>query len=113
MILGDWSGVDKPQSNVEALILLDPEQYVRRLYQHNDGRYMWLSLIGGRSSKPFHPPDICYDADCWRTQLASKPISLTGGGDIYGLWLIADKETTDQTSFDEHVVFYFYLMREA
>lgn len=113
MVLGEWSGEDKPQSNIEALILLDPEQYVRRLYQHRDGRYIWLSLIGGRSSKPFHPPDICYDADGWRTQLASKSISLTGGGDLYGLWLVANKEATAQTSFDEHIVFYFYLMREA
>lgn len=113
MTLGEWTGTERPQTNVEALILLDPEQYVRRLYQHSDGHFMWLSLIGGRSSKPFHPPDICYDADGWRTLLSSKSIALTKGGDLYGLWLIADKTMPEQESATEHLVFYFYLLRRA
>lgn len=111
--LGDWTGTERPQTNVEALILLDPEQYVHRLYQHSDGRFIWLSLIGGRSSKPFHPSDICYDVDGWRTELASRSIPLKMGGDLYGLWLNADKTMPEQESTTEHRVFYFYLLRRT
>lgn len=110
LVLGEWSGKDKPQSNIEVMILLQPEQYVERLYQHRDGRYLWLSLIGGRSSQPFHPPDICYDADGWRTELDSKKIALSNGGEIYGLWLVGEKKDPKTDKRIDHNVFYFYLL---
>ena len=31
--VGDWTGQDAPETNQEVMILLDPEQYVQRLYQ--------------------------------------------------------------------------------
>jgi Protein of unknown function (DUF3485) len=118
------------------MILLDPEQYIQRLYQNSDGEYIWLSMIGGRSSQPFHAPDICYDADGWQYNLGSYGVDLTGGGKIYGLWLDANKTiaatptapantagadattvntttasttTPSTTTKVEHIVFYFYL----
>lgn len=110
MVLNEWFGEDKPQDNIEALILLDPEQYVRRLYWDKNGRYIWMSLIGGRSSKPFHPPDICYDADGWQTEMASRPIPLERGGELFGLWMAAQKTDLETGRLDEHIVFYFYLL---
>lgn len=109
LILGDWTGKEVPESNQEVIILLNPEQYVQRLYQNSQGQYMWLSMIGGRSSQPFHAPDICYDADGWQYNLSSKAIPLEDGGEVHGLWMEASKVFPGQSEETEHVVFYFYL----
>jgi len=118
LTIGDWQGVNVPETNQEVMILLDPEQYIQRLYQNRAGEYIWLSMIGGRSSQPFHAPDICYDADGWQYNLGSYGVDLTGGGKLYGLWLEANKTLPaaadaqgDQAAPTtlEHIVFYFYL----
>lgn len=109
LTLGDWKGEEVPENNQEVIILLDPEQYVQRLYQNSQGQYMWLSMIGGRSSQPFHAPDICYDADGWQYNLSSKAIPLEDGGEVHGLWMEANKVFPGQTEETEHIVFYFYL----
>jgi len=109
LTVGKWQGEDKPETNEEVMILLDPEQYILRLYQRESGEYLWLSMIGGRSSQPFHAPDICYDADGWQYDLGSHPITLDNGGELYGLWLNAEKPATETQPAMDHVVFYFYL----
>ena len=106
--VGDWVGEEVPETNQEVLILLEPEQYVQRLYQDSQGRYIWLSMVGGRNSQPFHAPDICYDADGWQYDLGSHPTALDGGGELYGLWLDARKQMPEGY-IAEHVVYYFYL----
>lgn len=106
---GDWTGEEVPESNQEVIILLEPEQYVQRLYSNSKGQYMWLSMIGGRSSQPFHAPDICYDVDGWQYTLSSAAIPLEQGGEIYGLWMEADKIFPGDDAPTEHVVYYFYL----
>ena len=35
LTLGDWQGEEVPESNQEVIILLDPEQYVQRLYKNS------------------------------------------------------------------------------
>lgn len=109
LTLGDWQGEEVPENNQEVIILLDPEQYVQRLYRNSQGQYMWLSMIGGRSSQPFHAPDICYDADGWQYNLSSKAIPLEDGGEVFGLWMEANKVFPGQSEETEHIVFYFYL----
>jgi hypothetical protein len=109
LTVGDWQGKSVPETNQEVMILLEPEQYVQRLYQRTTGEYIWLSMIGGRSSQPFHAPDICYDADNWQYSLGSYPIELDNGGKLYGLWLDATKDDPETNQRLEHVVFYFYL----
>lgn len=109
LTIGDWTGIDVPETNQEVMILLDPEQYIQRLYQNSAGQYMWLSMIGGRSSQPFHAPDICYDADGWQYNLGSHPMPLVNGGELYGLWLEAKKQMPGEQNFTEHIVYYFYL----
>jgi len=104
--LGDWQGIEVPQSNLEVFILLEPEQYVQRLYQKPDGKSVWLSLIGSRKSKSFHSPQICYDADGWQTTAGSEPVQLADG-QVYALRLLAAK--TVEGGIAEHVVMYFYL----
>ena len=106
---GDWKGEEVPQTNEEVMILLDPEQYVQRLYRNGRGHYVWLSMIGGRSSRPFHAPDICYDADGWSYDLSSTAIPLDAGGEIHGLWMKAQKTFPGESTPAEHIVFYFYL----
>lgn len=113
MTIGKWVGQDMPDSNREVEILLEPEQYVRRLYQHEDGKYIWLSLIGGRSSQPFHAPDICYDADGWQYNLGSHPFALDNNGQIFGLWLDAEKQVDAESDLLEHFVSYFYVFPDA
>lgn len=102
--LGNWRGEDVPQTNLEVFILLEPEQYVQRLYRDDTGHQLWLTLIGSHKTRSFHPPDLCYDADGWATDLTSRQIALDGGGKLWGLWLSAAKDG------GEHRVFYFYLM---
>lgn len=110
--LGKWTGEDVPQSNIEVFILLEPEQFVQRLYWDDQGRYVWLSMIGGRSSQPFHPPDLCYDADGWRTSMSSRAVPLPEGGAIYGLWMEAEKPIPGAGD-ETHLIFYFYLFPDA
>ncbi len=116
--VGTWSGTVVPETNEEVMILLEPEQYEQRLYRDADGFPMWLSMVGGRSSQPFHAPDICYDADGWQYSLGSYAVPLDDGGEVWGLYLSADKEKPDpdnpgQTTRAEHVVFYFYLFPDG
>lgn len=100
--IGDWEGADIPQSNIEVLILLEPEEYVYRRYRRADGKYVWLSLIGSHQAKSFHSPQICYDADGWNTEVSSEPIELDDGT-LYAFRLVAEKQSW------KHVVLYFYL----
>jgi hypothetical protein len=113
LTVGDWTGVNEPETNQEVLILLEPEQYIQRLYTDSQGRYLWLSMVGGRSSQPFHAPDICYDADGWQYDLGSHATQLDEGGEIYGLWLHGKKQFPDEATPAEHVVYYFYLFPDA
>jgi hypothetical protein len=105
--LGEWVGENTPQTNVEALILLEPEQYIQRKYRLPDGRYLWLSLIGSRKSKSFHSPQICYDTDGWKTEVGSVAVPL-GEGEAYALRLVARKEFEGGATA-RHVITYFYL----
>jgi hypothetical protein len=111
--VGDWQGEDVPETNLEVFILLQPEQFVQRLYRDDAGHYMWLSLVGGRQSRSFHPPDLCYDADGWQTSLSSRAIALDGGGELYGFRLEARKTLPGEPSATEHEAFYFYLFPNA
>ena len=106
LTLGPWTGTDEPQTNVEVFILLEPEQYIQRLYRLPDGRYVWLSLIGSRKSKSFHSPQICYDTDGWRTDASSEVMKLDQG-EAVALRLLAQKPVTGGTI--DQVVLYFYL----
>ena len=107
LTLGEWQGEDVPQTNVEVFILLEPEQYLQRMYRLPDSRFVWLSLIGSRKSKSFHSPQICYDTDGWQTEASSEVVPLSQG-EIYALKLVASK-TYDNGATDEHVITYFYL----
>jgi hypothetical protein len=108
--IGEWQGANVPQTNIEVQILLEPEEYVYRRYRRPDGKYVWLSVIGSRQAKSFHSPQICYDADGWKTAVTSEPVELEEG-EIYALRLEAQKGRWEQ------VVLYFYLypdyLREA
>ena len=86
--------------------MLEPEEYIYRRYRDGDGHVLWLSLIGSRKSKSFHPPQICYSADGWRTQVSSTALELSEG-EVYALQLDADKEN------QRHLVLYFYLWPDA
>lgn len=109
MQMGNWTGEDAPETNQEVMILLDPEQYVQRLYHDDAGHELWLTMVGGRNSQPFHAPDICYDADGWQYNLGSHATPLRDGGEIYGLYLDATKPDPGSNQPWEHVVYYFYL----
>jgi len=100
--VGEWSGTDIPQTNLEVFILLEPEHYVFRRYSREDGRALWLSLIGSRQSKSFHAPQICYASDGWQTDVSSEPIPL-GDGELYALQVVATKGR------ETHVILYFFL----
>lgn len=109
LTVGDWHGEEVPETNQEVMILLDPEQYVQRLYYNSAGQYLWLTMIGGRSSQPFHAPDICYDADGWQYNLGSQAVTLGNGGELYGLWIEATKTFAGDTEPTEQIAYYFYL----
>ncbi len=100
--LDEWTGEDAPQTNVEVQMLLEPEEYVYRRYRREDGKIIWLSIIGSRQAKSFHPPQICYDAAGWRTQVASEEIPLQKGA-MYAMKVGAEKDAWT------HIVLYFFL----
>jgi hypothetical protein len=103
LTIGDWQGEDVPQSNEGVFMILEPEQYDERLYRNSAGQYLWLTLIGGRSSRTFHPPESCYESYGWQTELTSHGITLENGDTLYGMLLDARKDGAEQ------VAFYVYL----
>ncbi len=104
--LGAWRGEDVPQTNLEVFILLEPEQYLQRRYQDAGEHTLWLSVIGSRKSKSFHPPQICYSADNWVTQVSTARLALAEG-EIHALRVDATRGQ------DRHLVLYFYLWPDA
>jgi hypothetical protein len=104
--LGNWRGEDVPQTNLEVFILLEPEQYIQRRYQDAGEHIVWLSVIGSHKSKSFHPPQICYSADGWVTQVSTARLALKEG-EVHALRVDA---TIDQ---ERHLVLYFYLWPDA
>jgi hypothetical protein len=112
LTLGSWQGEELPETNQEVFILLEPEQYVQRRYTNPDGQFVWLTLIGSRKLRSFHPPDLCYIADGWQTALNSRRITLADDSHLGGLWLKANKlapQTADPAFDEEHWAFYFYI----
>lgn len=99
---GEWAGQDVPQDNLEVYLLLQPEQYLFRRYRRADGTLLWLSLLGSREARSFHPPQICYMADGWRTQMQSERVPLDRG-ELWAMHLLAQKGEV------WHSVLYFYL----
>jgi len=100
--LGDWTGEDVPQDNLEVYVLLQPEQYLFRRYRRPDGTLLWLSLLGSREARSFHPPQICYTADGWQTEMRSEAVPLAAG-ELWAMHLLARKGEARQS------VLYFYL----
>jgi len=100
--LGDWTGEDVPQDNLEVFLLLQPEQYLFRRYRRSDGTLLWLSLLGSREARSFHPPQICYTADGWQTEMRSEAVPLAAG-ELWAMHLLARKGEARQS------VLYFYL----
>jgi hypothetical protein len=98
--LGRWLGHDIEERNQEVFLYLQPEQYVKRLYELKDdpqGRYVWLFLIGSRQLRSFHHPDICYSAIEWQTEVTSQAVTLPSG-DLYALRIAAHNERERQMS---------------
>ena len=106
--VGDWTGTETTTTDINALIMLEPEQFIQRLYRRPDGRAIWLTLIGSRQSRSFHPPTACYDADGWQTDSTAVSIPLTHGA-INGVLIKAVKPTTTDQPPTEQRSFYFYL----
>ena len=103
--LGKWAGQEIPERNQEVYLLLEPEQFVKRLYEvENDPqhRYVWLYLIGSRQLKSFHHPDICYSAIDWQTTVSSERIALDEG-DLHALKIAA------RNSAEQQISLYFFI----
>jgi hypothetical protein len=103
--VGDWHGVDVPASP-DVAVYLEPEQYVVRYYERGEpgGPVLWLSLIGSRQAKSFHPPPLCYTT--WHTDVGSTAIPLDGG-DLHALTLVVSQGER------RYVMLYFYLWPDA
>jgi len=102
--LADWQGVDMSRSREDVLIYLEPDHYVSRLYTLPDGRALWLSLIGGRQAKSFHPPQICYAG--WQTEVAGEAVALVEGY-LNMLRVVARRGA------EEHIILYTFLWPDA
>lgn len=101
--VGNWHGVDVPASP-DVAEYLEPEQYVVRYYERESGPALWLSLIGSRQAKSFHPPPLCYTT--WHTEVGSTTIPLDGG-DLHALTLVVSQGERC------YVMLYFYLWPDA
>lgn len=104
LTVGDWQGVDVSRSRQDVQIYLSPDYYVSRLYTLPDGRAVWLSLIGGRQARSFHPPQICYTG--WQTEVQGEEVTLAAGR-LYTLRVVARRAE------EEHIILYFFLWPDA
>lgn len=104
----DWWGEETQVSTVNALIMLEPEQIVERLYVNSQGQYIWLTLIGSRQSRSFHAPTDCYYSAGWDTELDFRTIPLATG-EVHGMLIDAQKADTQQASSEQQLSYYFYL----
>jgi hypothetical protein len=104
LTLGDWQGVDVSRTREDVLIYLEPDYYISRQYALPDGRAVWLSLIGGRRAKSFHPPQICYTG--WQTDVQGEEVPLEEGR-LHTLRVVARRGE------EEHVMLYFFLWPNA
>jgi hypothetical protein len=104
LTLGNWQGVDVSRSRQDVLIYLEPDHYVSRLYTLPDGRALWLSLIGSRQARSFHPPQICYTG--WQTEVQGEEVTLAEGR-LHMLRVVARRGE------EEHVILYFFLWPDA
>jgi hypothetical protein len=102
--LGDWQGIDVSRSREDVLIFLEPDHYVSRLYKLPDGRALWLSLIGSRQAKSFHPPQICYSG--WNTEVQGEKVPVSEGS-LHLLRVVARRGE------EEHIMLYFFLWPDA
>ena len=100
LTLGDWQGLDMSRSREDVLIFLEPDHYISRLYRLPDGRALWLSLIGSRQAKSFHPPQICYTG--WQTTVEGEKTALAQGN-LHMLRVTAGREE------EKHIMLYFFL----
>lgn len=110
LAVGEWLGKDVPIDDVSALIMLQPEQLVQRLYHNDQGKYVWLTMIGSRQSRSFHPPVACYDANGWETALSAVAVPVADGM-VHGVLVDAEKEAV--ASSLEQLSFYFYLFSDT
>ncbi len=106
--VGDWTGTETKPTEVNVLTMLEPEQFVERLYRHPNGQALWLTVIGSRQSRSFHPPTACYDADDWQTHSTAVSIPLTQGA-VNGVFIQAISTDAENQSPTEQLSFYFYL----
>lgn len=104
LMLGDWQGVDVSRTREDVLIYLEPDHYVSRQYALPDGRAVWLSLIGGRQAKSFHPPQICYTG--WQTDVQGEEVTLEEGS-LHMLRVVARRGE------EEHIILYLFLWPNA
>jgi hypothetical protein len=100
--IGDWTGTDMADADPEVRVVLDPDAYLVRAYEHkrDDVPPVWLSLVASRKLSSFHLPHVCYRG--WRTTIRSEAIPL-GHGELYAFSMVAVQE--DRT----HIVYYVYL----
>ncbi len=69
--LGPWTGRDLGPSDEIAVWYDEPELVIRRRYDDDSGRLVWLTVIASRGPKSFrlfeHTPHICYAGSEWQT----------------------------------------------
>jgi hypothetical protein len=108
LVFDSWHGEDVAISDINALIMLDPEQIVERVYTNEIGQFIWLTMIGSRQSRSFHPPTDCYYAAGWQTEAVVQAIPLAKG-EVHGMLITAQKVDDEKTVHARQLSYYFYL----
>jgi hypothetical protein len=100
--IGDWKGADVADPDPEVRVVLDPDAYLVRAYEHERDNVpsVWLSLVASRKLSSFHLPHVCYRG--WSTTIRSEAISLKRG-ELHMFSMVAIKEGRT------HIVYYVYL----
>ena len=99
LTLGPWQGEDIAPDE-ETLTALQADYLLSRRYCRADGRCLWLTIIGSRQARSFHPPQICYGD--WHTVMDGLSIPLSEG-EVRALRLVAERGR------ERHVVVYFFM----
>jgi hypothetical protein len=98
--IGGWHGRDVPETDREVIDALHADAYLARIYEREEGRFVWLSLVASRQGTSFHLPHVCYRG--WSTTIQSIAVPLKHG-DLYAFSVVASQENKT------HIVYYFYL----
>jgi EpsI family protein len=97
--LPDYGVIAEQPLDPDALELLDPDDYLQRLYAPEQGDPVWLyvGLYSGLGALGAHDPDVCYPAQGWDVKSRwDVTVQVPGGEDVGAEMLLVTRRGQSQ-----------------